>query len=79
VVLGGLVLTSGVTNNNFYSMIEILIIPTGDIVLEDEPYFFLRNDDGIEVEKDDHPLLPGNYYIVAKGGLLHDHPSMVKT
>jgi hypothetical protein len=66
VVLGGLILTNGVTNANFYSMVEILIITISDIVLRDE--------NNIRVERDDHPLQPGKYYVVAAGGLLHNHP-----
>jgi hypothetical protein len=39
-VLGGLTLTSGITSHDLYSMVEILVIPTEDIVLENESYFF---------------------------------------
>jgi hypothetical protein len=60
-VLGGLVLTNGVTNANFYSMVEILIIFTST--------FILRYDGGTDIMKDDHPLQPGNYYIVATSEL----------
>jgi hypothetical protein len=55
--LGGLVLTNGVTNANFYSMVEILVIFTST--------FFLRDEGGTEIKKDNHPLQPGKYYIVA--------------
>ena len=55
-VLGGLTLTNGVTNANFYSMVEILFIFTST--------FFLREGD-IVIQRDDHLLQPGNYYIVA--------------
>jgi hypothetical protein len=58
-VLGGLVLTNGVTNDNFYSMVEILIIFTSA--------FLLRDEGGAEIKKDNRPLQPGNYYIVATG------------
>jgi hypothetical protein len=77
-VLGGLILTNGITNANFYSMVEILIIPTDNIILQDEAYFFLRDEGDNKIERDGHPLQPGKYYIVAKGGFLHDYPSMVK-
>jgi hypothetical protein len=62
-VLGGLVLTHGVTNANFYSMVEILFIF--------ESTFSLRDEGGITVQRDGHPLQPGNYYIHATGGVLH--------
>ena len=58
-VIGGLVLTNGVTNDNFYSMIEILIIFTSA--------FLLRDEGGTEIKKDNRPLQLGKYYIVATG------------
>jgi hypothetical protein len=59
IVLGGLILSNGVTNANFYSMVEILIIFASN--------FFLQDEHDIKVEKDDHPLQPGKYYIVNTG------------
>jgi hypothetical protein len=56
-VLGGLILTNGVTNANFYSMIEILILFTSD--------FALQNESEIEVKRNNDPLQPGRYYINA--------------
>jgi len=61
-VLGGLILTNGVTNANFYSMVEILIIFGGD--------FSLLDDSGTKINRDDNPLQPGNYFIDADGRLL---------
>jgi hypothetical protein len=58
-ILGGLVLTNSITNGNFYSMVEILIIFTST--------FLLRDEGGAEIKKDDRPLQPGKYYIVATG------------
>jgi len=58
-VIGGLVLTNGITNGNFYSMVEILIIFTSA--------FLLRDEGGVELKKDNRPLQPGKYYIVATG------------
>jgi len=63
-VLGGLILSNGVTNANFYSMVEILILFASD--------FFLRDEGDTKIERDDHPLQPGKYYIVAAGGFLYD-------
>ena len=62
IVLGGLILTPGVTNTNFYSMVEILIIFTSTFILQDERE--------IKVERDDSPLQPGKYFIVSAGQLL---------
>jgi hypothetical protein len=53
--IGGLILTAGVTNANFYAMVEIIIIAICD--------FTLRNESDITIEKNDSPLQPGNYYI----------------
>jgi hypothetical protein len=57
--LGGLILTNGVTNANFYSMVEILFIF--------ESTFFLRDEGDVRIQRDGHQLQPGNYYIVATG------------
>ena len=58
-VLGGLILTNGVTNANFYSMVDIIFIFSQN--------YFLRDEGGTTVQKDDHPLQPGNYYFVTNG------------
>ena len=55
--IGGLLLQPGVTNTNFYAMIEIIVIF--------ESPFFLQDKEGTEIKKDDHPLQPGNYYIIS--------------
>jgi hypothetical protein len=55
--LGGLFLTNGITNANFYSMVEIIIL------FESE--FFLRDEGDTIIKRDNHPLQPGKYYIVA--------------
>ena len=60
--LGGLVLTNGVTNANFYSMVEILFIFSSA--------FSLLDDIGTEIIRDDGPLQPGNYFVDADGILL---------
>jgi hypothetical protein len=59
VVLGGLILSNGVTNANFYSMVEIFIIFIST--------FFLQDEHGTRIQKDDHPLQPRKYYIIATG------------
>ena len=58
-VLGGLILTNGVTNANFYSMVDIVFVFSQN--------YFLRDEGGITVQKDDRPLQPGNYYFVTNG------------
>jgi hypothetical protein len=60
-VLGGLVLTNGVTNANFYLMIEIMIIFGGS--------FSLLDGDGIKIKRNDDPLQAGSYFIDADGRL----------
>src|ERR1700753_3576074 len=63
-VLGGLILSPGVTNANFYAMIRIF-------VEFERRTFSLRNQNGIEIHKDHQPLQPGNYYIVTSGKFLY--------
>lgn len=63
-VLGGLILTNGVTKANFHSTIEILFIFTST--------FFLQHngDTNTTVQRDNTPLQPGSYYIVTAGKFL---------
>ncbi|KIW86275.1 hypothetical protein Z517_01670 [Fonsecaea pedrosoi CBS 271.37] len=71
-VIGGLLLLPGVTNANFYTMIEIIIIFEGP--------FFLQNENETKIEKDDYPLQPGNYYIITTHSFrLNDEPWLVRT
>ncbi|KAF8533552.1 HNH endonuclease-domain-containing protein [Trichophaea hybrida] len=71
-VLGGLILTNGVTNANFHSMVDIIFIFCQD--------YFLRDEGGTTVQKDDHPLQPGNYYIVTNGSItVNNEPWLVRT
>ncbi|KAI9845860.1 MAG: hypothetical protein M1830_007483, partial [Pleopsidium flavum] len=55
-VRGGLVLTNGITNTNFYSMVEILFFFTST--------FFLQDERNAPIPRDSNPLQPGNYYII---------------
>lgn len=59
--LGGLILTNGVTNANFYSMVEIICIFDRDYD------YLIRDEGGTTIERDDHLLQPGNYYILTNG------------
>jgi len=66
-VLGGLFLTDGVTNANFYSMVDIVCIF--------DSLYFLRDEAGMTIQGDDHLLHAGKYYIVTSGrslARLHD-------
>ncbi|KAK0724110.1 glycoside hydrolase superfamily [Lasiosphaeris hirsuta] len=60
-LLGGLVLTAGVTNANFYAMVDIIIdiSPPGP--------FFLQDENGETIAQDAQPFLPGRYFVVADG------------
>ncbi|KAK0651382.1 HNH endonuclease-domain-containing protein [Cercophora newfieldiana] len=60
-LLGGLVLTAGVTNANFYAVVDIIIdiSPPGP--------FFLQDENGETIAQDAQPLLPGRYFVVADG------------
>lgn len=60
-LLGGLVLTAGVTDANFYAMVDIII----DILLPGP--FFLQNENSGTIAQDAQPLLPGRYFVVADG------------
>ncbi|KAF1810201.1 hypothetical protein P152DRAFT_401644 [Eremomyces bilateralis CBS 781.70] len=71
-VLGGLILTNGVTNANFYSMVEILVLFT--------TAFELQNEEGTKIQRTDDPLWPGNYYIHAAGSFAVNNESwLVRT
>lgn len=59
-VLGGLILTNGMTSANLYSMVEIILIFTSSD-------HFLRDECGNVVGRDNHPLQPGKYYVVTSG------------
>jgi hypothetical protein len=58
-VIGGLILTNGVTNANLYAMVEIFALFESD--------FELRAKDDTITERNGQPLQPGNYYIFAAG------------
>ena len=58
-VLGGLILTKGVTNANLHAMIDIFCIF--------EMSYNLQGEGGPVIQRDDHPLRPGKYFIVTDG------------
>ncbi len=57
-VLGGLLLTNGVTKSNFYSMVEILLLFQSSFSIEHET--------SATLERNEEPLRPGNYYVVGE-------------
>ncbi|KAH0547708.1 hypothetical protein FGG08_000197 [Glutinoglossum americanum] len=69
VVLGGLILTNGVTNANFYSMVEIFCIFDSS--------YFLRDEDGITIQRDDYPLHPGKYFILTNATAKNKYPGSI--
>ncbi|KAL2395074.1 hypothetical protein ABEF95_000494 [Exophiala dermatitidis] len=71
--IGGLLLLPGITNGNFYTMIEIIV------VFESPSSFFLQNENETKIKKDDHPLQPGKYYIVTTSSFqINDEPWLVR-
>ncbi|MCJ1243591.1 hypothetical protein MMC30_000788 [Trapelia coarctata] len=70
--LGGLILTNGVTNANFYSMIKIFCIFDSN--------YFLRDEGGTTIQRDDSSLHPGRYYILTDGAVtINNEPWLVRT
>lgn len=61
-VLGGLILTNGVTNANFYSMVEVFLLIDSEYVL--------RHGDSTELQRNDQSLRRGSYFIVTGGRYL---------
>jgi hypothetical protein len=66
-LLGGLILSTGVTNANLYAMIRIFV--------KFQPHshsdtFSLRDQDRIRIQENNLPLRPGNYYIITTGKFL---------
>ncbi|PUU82980.1 hypothetical protein B9Z19DRAFT_1149666 [Tuber borchii] len=71
-VLGGLHLGNGMTNANFYSMVEIVFVFDND--------YTLSNESGATVQRDDHPLQKGKYFINTAGSRkFNNEPWMART
>lgn len=62
-IIGGLILTNGVTNANFYSMVEILLLFTSNFELQDK--------DETAIQRNNDQLQPGNYYVHSSGKFIH--------
>ena len=61
--LGGLVLTNGITNTNFYAMVEVFVVISSNFVLRHQDAT-----DGLrDIPSDEQPLQPGNYYVITEG------------
>lgn len=60
-VLAGLVLTDGVTHENFHQMIEVLLVVQGK--------YFIQDENGQTIDRDATPLARGNYLLVADGAV----------
>ena len=72
-VLGGLVATDGMTNANFYSMVEIVFIFDNDYTLS-------RKKSGTTVQRDNDLLQAGKYIINTAGSLkVNNEPWLVRT
>ena len=63
-VLGGLLLSSGMTNSNLYSMVEIIMFMKDDYRLRH------KHKDGTESQRDGQALQRGDYYIITTGKML---------
>lgn len=71
-LLGGLVLTRGITNVDFYTMVGIVIITSTT--------FFLQDDNGQTVPNDAQPLSIGNYFVVSDSPIyLNDEQIVMRT
>ena len=57
-LLGGLILTNGITKANFHSMVEIFLLF--------ESPFSIQFETTATLERNDESLSPGNYYVVGK-------------
>jgi hypothetical protein len=69
VVLGGLILTNGVTNANLYFMLDKFITYKEPFIPDDEEHlrFHLLDENDNRIENNNHPLQPGNYYFISIG------------
>ena len=71
-VIGGLVVTKGMTNSNFYSMLEITYILDKD--------YKLRYESGTIFKRDDNRLQRGKYFISTAGSLMtSNEPWLART
>ncbi|PUU82977.1 hypothetical protein B9Z19DRAFT_1061410 [Tuber borchii] len=71
-VLGGIHLTTGMTKANLYSMVEIVFIFDNDYTLSSES--------GATIQRDDHPLKKGKYFINTAGSLrVNNEPWLFRT
>ena len=55
------------TNRTLHQTLEILIVPVDPVVENDAAFFYITDEQGTTIEKNDAPLQQGNYHIVAQG------------
>ncbi|PUU84241.1 hypothetical protein B9Z19DRAFT_1112001 [Tuber borchii] len=71
-ILGGLIVTDGMTNTNFYSMVDIVFIFTTS--------YTLRLKSRTTIKRNDHPLREGSYFIVTAGSFaINSEPWLIRT
>ena len=70
-ILGGLLVTRGMTNANLYSMVDIILTFTTS--------FTLQLKSGITIPRDSYSLEPGSYFVVSAGSFtINSEPSLVR-
>lgn len=76
VLLGGPILSNGITNANLYSMLKMFIQYKEPVSPEDDEPFLLLDENGNRIENSGGPLQPGKFYVVSIGKVfttpLHD-------
>ena len=58
-ILGGLLVTEGITNESFYGMV--------DIIIEFTTSYSLRRQSGSTIQRDNNPLQEGGYFVITSG------------
>ncbi|PKS12311.1 hypothetical protein jhhlp_001611 [Lomentospora prolificans] len=72
IILGGLILTQGVTNKGFYRMVSIVLIT--------ESSWFIQTENGNRLTEDSPPLLRGHYLIVCDDEIqVNNEPFLYRT
>lgn len=61
-VLGGLILNKGVTKASFHSMVETFLLF--------HSFFSIETEDAATLQRNEEPLVAGNYYVVGRLGAL---------
>lgn len=64
--LGSLIVTNGMTNASFYTMVEVFLLFDSNYVLRHEDFMDAIKD----VRRDEQALQPSNYYVITSGKFL---------